>query len=119
MTPLVVLADGPTGEAAKSGPWGLAIILLLCAGCYFLFKSMSKHLRKVREEFGQNEPKPPGTEGAATDGPSGEGAATEGPATEGPATEGPATEGPATEAEADAAPAPAPPSDHDPGQASE
>lgn len=59
MTPLVVLADGPTGEAAKSGPWGLAIILLLCAGCYFLFKSMSKHLRKVREEFGQDEPKPP------------------------------------------------------------
>jgi hypothetical protein len=58
MTPLVVLADGPTGEAAKSGPWGLAIILLLCAGCYFLFKSMSKHLRKVREEFGQDEPKP-------------------------------------------------------------
>ena len=104
MTPLVVLADGPTGEAAKSGPWGLAIILLLCAGCYFLFKSMSKHLRKVREEFGQNEPKPPATEGAATDGPSGEGAA---------------TEGPAGEAEADAAPAPAPPSDHDPGQASE
>ena len=109
MTPLVVLADGPTGEAAKSGPWGLAIILLLCAGCYFLFKSMSKHLRKVREEFGQNEPKPPATEGAATDGPSGQGAA----------TEGAAGEGAATEAEADAAPAPAPPSDHDPGQASE
>ena len=51
MTPAFVLADGPTGEAAKSGPWGLAIILLLCAGCYFLFKSMSKHLRKVREQF--------------------------------------------------------------------
>ncbi|HEU5008551.1 MAG TPA: hypothetical protein VFT67_16385 [Jatrophihabitantaceae bacterium] len=44
-------AKGPTGEAAKSGPWGLAIILILCAACYFLFKSMSKHMRKVREGF--------------------------------------------------------------------
>jgi hypothetical protein len=43
-----------SGEAAKSGPIGLAIILLLCIVCYFLFKSMSKHLRKVREQF----PKP-------------------------------------------------------------
>lgn len=43
-----VLADG---ESKKSGPLGLAVILVLCAACYFLFKSMSKHLRKVREEF--------------------------------------------------------------------
>ena len=43
----VVLA----GEDKKSGPIGLAVILLLCIACYFLFKSMSKHLRKVREEF--------------------------------------------------------------------
>jgi hypothetical protein len=63
MTPFVVLADGPTGEAAKSGPWGLAIILLLCAGCYFLFKSMSKHLRRVREQFGGDEPTPPAPAG--------------------------------------------------------
>jgi hypothetical protein len=40
-----------SGEAAKSGPIGLAVILVLCVVCYFLFKSMSKHLRKVREEF--------------------------------------------------------------------
>jgi ABC-type nickel/cobalt efflux system permease component RcnA len=46
-----LVAKGPTGEAAKSGPWGLAIILILCAACYFLFKSMSKHMRKVRDEF--------------------------------------------------------------------
>ena len=46
-----VLAAAPTGEGAKAGPWGLAVILLLCVACYFLFKSMSKHLRKVREEF--------------------------------------------------------------------
>jgi hypothetical protein len=44
----VVLA---AGESKKSGPIGLAVILVLCVGCYFLFKSMSKHLRKVREEF--------------------------------------------------------------------
>jgi hypothetical protein len=40
-----------SGEAAKSGPIGFAVILVLCVACYFLFKSMSKHLRKVREEF--------------------------------------------------------------------
>ena len=39
------------GENKKSGPIGLAVILVLCVACYFLFKSMSKHLRKVREEF--------------------------------------------------------------------
>jgi len=40
-----------SGEAGKSGPIGFAVILVLCVACYFLFKSMSKHLRKVREEF--------------------------------------------------------------------
>jgi hypothetical protein len=44
-----------SGEAAKSGPIGLAVILILCIVCYFLFKSMSKHLRTVRENF----PQPP------------------------------------------------------------
>ncbi|HEY8827846.1 MAG TPA: hypothetical protein VIM17_08825 [Jatrophihabitantaceae bacterium] len=39
------------GENEKSGPIGLVVILLLCVACYFLFKSMSKHLRKVREQF--------------------------------------------------------------------
>lgn len=40
-----------TGEAAKSGPIGFAIVLVLCIACYFLFKSMSKHLKTVREDF--------------------------------------------------------------------
>lgn len=40
-----------SGEAVKSGPIGFAIILLLCIACYFLFKSMSRHLKRVREEF--------------------------------------------------------------------
>ena len=47
-----------SGEAGKSGPIGLAVILLLCVACYFLFKSMSKHLRKVREEFPVDDPPP-------------------------------------------------------------
>lgn len=54
------------GEAGKAGPIGLAVILLLCIAAYFLFKSMSKHLRKVRENFpvdgestGSSEPEPP------------------------------------------------------------
>lgn len=55
---VALVAKGPTGEAAKSGPWGLAIILILCAVCYFLFKSMSKHMRKVREGFPVQDKKP-------------------------------------------------------------
>ena len=47
----MIAAAAPTGEAAKAGPWWLAVVLLLCIACYFLFRSMSKHLRKVREEF--------------------------------------------------------------------
>jgi hypothetical protein len=47
----VVPLAAKSGEAAKSGPIGLAVIILLCVACYFLFKSMSKHLRKVRDTF--------------------------------------------------------------------
>ena len=46
-----LLAIVLAGEDKKSGPIGLAVILVLCIACYFLFKSMSKHLRKVREDF--------------------------------------------------------------------
>jgi hypothetical protein len=51
-----------SGEAGKSGPIGFAVILLLCVACYFLFKSMSKHLRKVREEFPVDDPEAPRAE---------------------------------------------------------
>jgi hypothetical protein len=44
-----------SGEAVKSGPIGLAIILILCVACYFLFKSMSRHLKAVREDFPKDE----------------------------------------------------------------
>lgn len=53
-----------TGEAAKSGPIGLAIILILCVACYFLFKSMSKHLKTVREDFPKDQ-EPPAADAAA------------------------------------------------------
>jgi hypothetical protein len=62
MTVLLAAGD-PTGEAAKSGPWGLAMILLLVVVCFFLFRSMSRHMRKVREEFpveGTVDPSAPG-----------------------------------------------------------
>jgi hypothetical protein len=45
-----------SGEAAKSGPIGFAVILVLCVLCYFLFKSMSRHLKRVREDFPKDEP---------------------------------------------------------------
>lgn len=40
-----------SGEGLKSGPIALAVILVLCVVCYFLFKSMSKHLKNVRDDF--------------------------------------------------------------------
>jgi hypothetical protein len=52
------------GEGVKSGPIGLAVILVLCVAVYFLMKSMSKHLRKVREEF-PADPAAPAAGGAA------------------------------------------------------
>jgi hypothetical protein len=50
------LLAAPSGEAAKAGPWGFAVILLLAVAFYFLFKSMSKHLKKVREQFPDDQP---------------------------------------------------------------
>jgi hypothetical protein len=55
----VALAVLASGEAKKSGPIGLAVILILCVACYFLFKSMSRHMRKVREQFPGEEPRLP------------------------------------------------------------
>jgi hypothetical protein len=50
----------PTGEGAKAGPIALLVILLLCTACYFLFRSMTKHLKKVRDDFpSELPPEPP------------------------------------------------------------
>jgi hypothetical protein len=62
LIPAAAVLAAKGGEAVKSGPWGLAIILILCVACYFLIKSMSKHLRRVREQFprqAQARPEPP------------------------------------------------------------
>ena len=48
-------AKSCTGECEKAGPIGLAVILVLCVACYFLFKSMSRHLRTVREQAAADE----------------------------------------------------------------
>lgn len=51
MIVLTMLAQAKSGEGVKSGPIGLAVILVLCIAAYFLFKSMSKHLKRVRDDF--------------------------------------------------------------------
>ena len=58
LAPVAVSLLAVSGEAKKSGPIGLAVILVLCVVCYFLFKSMSRHMRKVREEFPADETPP-------------------------------------------------------------
>lgn len=57
------LAKG--GEAVKAGPVGLVVIVLLCVASYFLFRSMSKHLRTVREKFPSDAPPGPTTRAPA------------------------------------------------------
>jgi hypothetical protein len=38
-------------DQQKAAPLGLFVLLLMGVGCYFLFKSMSRHLKRVREDF--------------------------------------------------------------------
>jgi hypothetical protein len=51
MIGLASAVTAATGEAAKAGPLAVLVIALLCIASYFLFRSMSRHLRKVREQF--------------------------------------------------------------------
>jgi hypothetical protein len=56
---VAVLADDDTGgESKKAGPIALLVILLLAIACFFLFRSMSKHLRRVRDGFPTDDPPP-------------------------------------------------------------
>jgi hypothetical protein len=50
---VIVVAAAETG---KAGPLGLLVLLLLIIASYLLFKSMSRHLRKVRQEWPENQP---------------------------------------------------------------
>ncbi len=53
----VLLDDDTGGEAKKAGPLWAVVVIALCIACYFLFRSMSKHLRRVREHpFGAENP---------------------------------------------------------------
>jgi hypothetical protein len=53
---VAVLADDSGGESKKAGPIALVVILLLAISCYFLFRSMTKHLRRVRDNFPDDAP---------------------------------------------------------------
>jgi len=56
---IAVLADDSGGESKKAGPIALLVILLLGVACYFLFRSMTTHLRRVRERFPDDDSAPP------------------------------------------------------------
>ena len=47
------LADGTDvgDETHKAGPIAILIIAILCVACFLLFRSMSKHLRRVRDDY--------------------------------------------------------------------
>jgi len=68
MTQLALVVLASSTESKKSGPIALAVILILCVACYFLFKSMSRHLRKVREEFPGATPPAAPSPAASSDG---------------------------------------------------
>ena len=51
----------------KAAPLGLFVLVLLGVASYFLFKSMSRHLRRVRDEFPPGGVAVNGTESLAAD----------------------------------------------------
>ena len=57
--PTIVFAAGD--DQQKAAPLGLFVLVLLGVACYFLFKSMSRHLKRVRDDFPAESP--PGRSG--------------------------------------------------------
>ena len=57
-------------DTGKAGPLGLLVVIMLVVVCYFLFKSMSRHLRKVRDEFPADHPAPDAPAPKTSDPPS-------------------------------------------------
>lgn len=53
LTRSTFLADGTDvgDETHKAGPIAILVIAILCIACFLLFRSMSKHLRNVREDY--------------------------------------------------------------------
>ncbi|MDQ1720421.1 MAG: hypothetical protein QOI26_155 [Pseudonocardiales bacterium] len=70
-----LLADSDTG---KGSPIGLFVVLLLVVAVYFLYRSMSRHLRKVPEKF------PGADDGSGSESATGSGAAASSDAGPGP-----------------------------------
>ena len=57
-----VLADGGprrTGpDFGKASPLGLLIVVLLLLGTFLLIRSMNRHLKKLPDSFGRDDPEP-------------------------------------------------------------
>ncbi len=43
-------------ETHKAGPVAILVIVVLCVACFLLFRSMSKHMRRVRDRFPDDVP---------------------------------------------------------------
>jgi len=65
----MIHANITAAESGKAGPLGLLVLVLLCLACYLLFKSMSRHLRKVRDEWPGDQPTAHSSEGNGTEPP--------------------------------------------------
>lgn len=59
----LVLAEAGPGDApennpewGKAAPTGLFVLLVFVVACYFLFRSMNRHIRKVPADFGRGTP---------------------------------------------------------------
>ncbi len=60
---VLFLADskGPANvgpDFGKAGPFGLAIVVLLMVGTFFLIRSMNRHLGKLPDTFDPEHPEP-------------------------------------------------------------
>jgi hypothetical protein len=64
-------AIGVAGDSGQAGPLGLLVLVLLGVACYLLFKSMSRHLRKVRDEWPEELPGEPERRGQVPGAPDG------------------------------------------------
>lgn len=67
--PLIVLmADGPANNGpdfGKASPMGLLVVVLLLIAVFGLVWSMNRHLKKVRDHFGEAEGSVPAGEAQA------------------------------------------------------
>jgi hypothetical protein len=48
---VIVLAELLADDKGKGSPIGLFVVLILCVAVYFLYRSMTKQMRKVPDSF--------------------------------------------------------------------